>query len=255
MLVQASADAKYKPDEVARLAAYANARVDFKPGSSEPPALPEGLLREVNGTPTSATAPLKAGTTGLGFYPTCGFKLELTNVGTTAIQISKAGVRLTGQPEANPGTYRLVEMCSLAGIDHYCGPQLGGGGAPCSFYTAQIELVDGNPGTLNQQPPLAITGSTGECPAMVIDPAKSIDLRVDLWSPRNFIFPVEPVLTVATPAGEKVVTIPALAGRAAFANVDQFKCLKFQANTFIPAYDGVAALDLDKQAPNGNWCL
>jgi len=255
MVVPASGDRTYKPDEVSRLSDYANARIHFKPGATEPPPLPEDLLREVNGTPTSATAPLKPGTTGWGFGPTCAFELELTNLGSAAIQVTSVGVRLTGQPEANQGAYQLIDMCTLAGISHYCGPELGGGPTPCGFFVADIELRDGNEGTLSQLPPQAIIGTTSDCLAMVINPAQTVDLRVDLWSGQNLIFPVEPVLTVATPAGEKMVTVPDQAGRAAFANATQFTCMKLQANTFVPAYQGLAALDLHQQAPNGNWCL
>jgi hypothetical protein len=265
LVVPTSHDALYQPDEVSSLSKYANARIPSSPGPAVLPKdrLGNDLLREVNGTLTSATAPLKPGTTGYGFGPTCAFELELTNLGSATIQVTKVGVRLTGQPEANKETYRLIDMCSLGGIDHYCGPQLGGGPKPCGFYSAAIELRDRNPGALSQEPPQPIINTIGQapadtgCPAMVIDPAQTVDVRVDLWSGQNLIFPVEPVLTVATSAGEKVVTVPTQAGRAAFANAVQFKCLKFDADRFvpIPAYDGVATLDIHQQAPDGPWCL
>ena len=258
-VVAASDGRAYGADELSQMSAYAQtvATTDEHPLQVDKEIPPAALLREVNGVPTSASAPLDPGVTGRMFGPTCAFQFELTNVGTGVLEVTKAGVRLTGRPEANTATYRLVDMCSLGGISHYCGPMLGGGPTPCGYYAALLQLSDGQAGTLSEQPPLPARagGRPPQCPGLVINPAQTVDLRVDLWSSQNLIFPVEPVLSVATAGGERLVPIPSQAGRAAFANADQFSCLKLQHDAFVPLFQGLDALSLDAQSPHGAWCL
>jgi hypothetical protein len=96
--------------------------------------------------PGVATAPVPGSAPGevtsLRLSSACMFSIEVTNTGSTALQIPRAGLRLTGNPQPNQASYRLVELCSVAHDAQFCGPQVGGAPGPCSVYGVEIGLED-----------------------------------------------------------------------------------------------------------------
>ncbi|HEV3096755.1 MAG TPA: hypothetical protein VG104_06385 [Candidatus Dormibacteraeota bacterium] len=257
LVVLSSDRLSYSKDEAAAMTAFASGRSNSFTGQN--PAPMPSTLRQVAGMPTSATAPLPPGVPGYMFGLTCALELELTNTGPVTLQIPKAGVRFTGTPEPNGRQYRVIEMCSVAHSQYYCGPQLGGGAGPC-LYLGNVQLADAPAGTLIDRPlqPTMLLGSPPpgfNCPGLTLDPGATADLRIDLWSAQSFLYRVEPVLTVTTPQGDKHVAIPTQAGIAAFGDPGHFTCNKLHGNDFVPFEQGPSIFDFDKQGSAGNWCL
>jgi len=231
--------------------------------------LPAGL-RRVPGVVTSAPSarpPTDWDLAGTNWFwgSGCSLDLQITNVGSSAVQVPKAGVRLTRRPETNTQHYDLVDRCSLAITRPIpCHPQLGGGAAPCQLYTAQVQLQVADAGTVFVDAPASAGAS--ECPVLTVAPRATVELWVMAVSAQNDIYPVTPELVVETSSGERTVSLVDLSGSMAFAAADQFSCWKLQGATFVKAIDGAGVLppvdaqhnryaNFNSWQTAGVWCI
>lgn len=169
----------------------------------------------------------------------CGLNLQVSNIGTTTVQIPSLGVQLTGTPQPNTYTYRAIHACSVAQVD--CNGH-GGNGGPCSGYIAEVSL---NPGAaagavFAEQPQQhAVPGWT--CPEPTLQPGDTLHFHLFLDSPgpqpsstAPYIYAVQPILTV-TGANESITsTVPAMAATIAFTDqISSYGLHQSQDTTFV----------------------
>ena len=84
--------------------------------------------------------------------PNCFAKLEITNTGSSAIQITSMGVTLSSDAVRNTYTYNLLNVCSVQ-KDHQCRPyDQGHGGVDTCPYYAHITLAGGAAGAHVEAP-------------------------------------------------------------------------------------------------------
>lgn len=156
----------------------------------------------------------------------CSMDLELTNIGSTLIQIPKVGVQLEGSPHENTYSYHLINLCSLA--DCY----FGGSGGGCT-YDAQIQLGSGNKGTIFSGTPQGIAEG---CNALTISPAEQVFLYLDFsvapGEPQNVVYSFLPIITVDTSQGENIVNLSQMVNTVAYATANQFSCYTLQGTAF-----------------------
>lgn len=70
----------------------------------------------------------------------CTALLEITNIGSSTIQIPQAGVRLTESPQQNSYQYHLIDTCTFLSFQEcQCGG-CGAGGGDCEVYYANVHL-------------------------------------------------------------------------------------------------------------------
>lgn len=232
--------------------------------------LPAGL-RRVPGVLTSGPSgrpPTGSDLAGTNFFwgSGCSIDLQITNVGSAAVQIPVVGLRLTRRPEVNTQHYDLVDRCSVALTRPVpCFPQLGGGAAPCQLYTVQVQLSMGDAGAVFVDTP-ASAGVSGLCPLPTISPGATVELWIMAVSAQNYVYPVTPELTVQTKNGERRISLVDFSGSMAFASPEQFSCWKLQASAFIKALDGAAVLppvdpkqgrfsNFNSWQTAGVWCI
>ncbi len=174
----------------------------------------------------------------------CYGEMDVTNIGKTTIQIRSMNVRLTAIPRQNTYQYRLIDDCSLLPRQVPC--QLGGtaGGTPGLYY---FQLSKGNIGQVYSSQNQVLFGQSplGE---ITLNPSDSTEIYASFdSSPDNLIYTILPELVLDTPAGQKAIALPKLAGMLYFANTSQFSCYSLRGDTFF--------LLNDKAIPDSSFCI
>jgi hypothetical protein len=163
----------------------------------------------------------------------CGLTLEVSNTGTTTVQISSLGVQLTNAPQPNNYEYRAVDVCSIAGVSCPFGPS---GAGDCSAYVATVNLDPGAPpNTVFAEIPQQGAGEGAPCPEPTLHPGDTLYFSLGLSSSgpqqgavASYIYSVMPVLTVTDANGSNTFTLPSMAATIAFADVGQTPCYGLQ---------------------------
>ncbi len=225
------------------------------------------VLRQVPGAPTSAPMPrppVYPSYAGTNYFwgPGCALLLQITNTGSNPVSIMSSGLRLTSASTANGQHYNLVDRCSLEGTPpESCHPELGGGPAYCSVYSAQVLMAPGGASALYRDQPLS-RAENGPCPSMTIGRRETKELWIEAVGVQPQIYAVVPELEVQTSRGTSTLSLPELAGTLAFADPSQFSCYKLVGSSFVEALDGEAifpAIDprtgLGAWRTTGVWCL
>jgi len=212
---------------------------------ANPNAEPPPTLRWVLGGPTGEIP----ATTGIN----CEVNLNLTNTGTTPIQIPKVGVQLETSPQQNSYQYRLIDVCSLFPQPQQRCNFPGGGGGACNFYFATVQLGLGAKNDVYSAVPAGINNNTtpySDCGTLTIASAAQVQLSITFslapGTPNNLIYSILPVFTVITAQGEQTLSLPRLVSTLAFASANQFSCYGLQGTTFV----SVNSPDIQH-----NWCL
>jgi len=209
--------------------------------------------------PGVATAPVPGSRPGdvasLRLSSACVFSIEVTNTGSTALQIPRAGLRLTGNPQPNQASYRLVEFCSVAHDTQFCGPQVGGVPRPCSVYGVEIGLENHTSGDDVMSAPEQIDQNGQPCPQLTLSPNQSVTIVIGAYSTDPMIYQAEPVLQVITPTAQGMVTFVQLGAVYAFADPSQFTCYRLSGSTFVVWQQGASAYDFHRNQSLGGWCV
>lgn len=188
----------------------------------------------------------------------CTGDLQVTNTGSTSLQLSHVGLRLDASPVRNTFAYRLIDVCPFLVADlmgGFCGPQTGAN-IYCE-YSASIELGMGTIGTRFSSPisGFAVTPGGAACQyGLTIAPQQTmtIAVTVTLADPADApqIYEATPYLTVVTSRGKQDILFPRLASTLVYANTAQFPCYEPKGTTF-------ALLD-PQTAQRGQgsvWCI
>ncbi len=229
-LVLASDRTTYSQDEITQMGAYVSNNYSAGKSLSGETAPPPTLRWVLGGS----MEPIP-GTYNNGQFA-CGAELDLTNTGSTPIQIPQVGVRLEERPQPNAYTYRLIDVCTIKPKEPYgCLPQQGGQ-STCSMYTASIQLGLGEKNDVFSAMPTGTDFNGGNCGPLTIAPATPVRLffKFSLAAniPRNLLYSITPLLTVNT-EGEQTVALSHLVSTLAFANANQFSCYGLQGTTFV----------------------
>jgi hypothetical protein len=214
---------------------------------ASPLLLVPGALINVHSDPDS-TAPYAQ-------YPLCRMWMQITNTSQSVIQIPQVGFRLTQAPARNISGYPLVDSCSVQGVATYCGVQKGGGAAACDFYSAEVNLGGGGPDAAFFGTPRATAADGSPCPQITLQPNESVEIRLDPLSVDAFVYPVTPLVVVATRTGSMTVPLPQYAGSISFAAASQFSCLRLQGHSFVAAWSGADALNWRGRAQDAAYCI
>ena len=207
--------------------------------------LDPALLSVQPGVPTAA----RSSGQGSLFPSDCEFELEVTNSGRSAVQIARAGLRLTADPERNGSTYRLVEFCSVIHSPTYCGPR-GFGAGGCTNFVVNLELASQPNGSDFLATPVA----DPSCPQIALIPNHSVTFLFAVYSRAALIYRAVPVLDVITPSTVAQVTLPQFASIYTFAEPSAFTCYKLSGSTFTPWLRGAAAFEWDTYSQAGGYC-
>jgi hypothetical protein len=186
--------------------------------------------------------------------PWCTIVMQVTNTGGSTVQIPQVGLRLTAAPAPNADQYPLAEVCSVLASSEYCGPQYGGGPAPCSSVILAVTLSDGPAGAMFPGTPAPDPAAATGCPEVTLAPGSSVTFVLKASSSLARDFPAEPYLRVSTAAGTTDYGVPAIAGHLKFADASQFSCQRLTGGSFTVDSTGAAALDFDARAHDGKWC-
>jgi hypothetical protein len=244
-LVLASDRTTYSQDEINQMRDYVTGGNASFEVQANPDTEPPSTLRWVLG---GVTGKIPA-TTGMD----CKAVLNLTNTGTTPIQLPKVGFQLEARPEPNSYQYRLIDVCSfISPSQGRCNSPAGGGGA-CNFYFATIQLGFGEKNDTYSAVPDGINYSTTpitDCGTLTLAPSTQVTLDITFSlaanTVQNLLYSVLPVFTVITDQGEQTLQLPQLISTLAFAGVNQFSCYELQGTTFML----VNSADIQH-----SWCL
>lgn len=185
---------------------------------------------------------------------TCTAGFEVTNVGSSTVQIANAGLELTGQPMPNTQSYGMVDICSLTKLDP-CPPGLGGGPTPCSVRAVHVRLDASAGQTDFLAPPRQVDFETNQpCPTVTLKPKDSVSLFIDAYSADARIYRAIPALDVVASNGRGVLVVPSLAGVYAFADPSQMVCYRLSGNSFVPLASGETAVHFGDMAKLKAWC-
>jgi len=189
-------------------------------GSS--PQFPARFLSWIPGGLTGIGQPLKD---RLG----CGIDLQLSNDGTTDIQILQVQARLLAASSRNTYKYRLIDICPIRHLESI-GCQTGTGGTSGDCY-AIIHLDKSLAGTLFEN----TFKDVPNCINQVINPGDTLDMQVTFYSPgadSNSVYNVSLEITVES-QGKQYIEKPTKAlDKLVFARNNQFSCYRLQDNTF-----------------------
>ena len=163
----------------------------------------------------------------------CQLTLEVSNIGTTTVQISSLGVQLTSAAQPNNYQYRSVDVCSIAGVSCPFGPS---GAGDCSTYIVSANLdPSASPGTVFAKTPEQGSGDGGPCPEPTLPPNETLYFTLNLFSPgpqqgsvASYIYAVMPVLTVTDGKVSNTFTLPSMAATIAFTDEEQMPCYGLQ---------------------------
>jgi hypothetical protein len=213
---------------------------------------------------------------------TCTTDLQVTNLGKTTVEVVSAGVRLTAASRTSQGDeYGLVDDCSLTGGSSrtptpdvsptppassspaassapaspegsaapapspsrptpVCLPATGGPPGGCTVFQVSIGLTAGSAGADFEGAPSPLV--TARCGPIILQPEKTIEIRLTIGSGQAIIYPVEPVLTVVAPWGRQLRTVDDATGLLRFAATSQFTCYQRRGTNLFAALFGEQAL-------------
>ena len=246
-------------------------RYDLPSNLSQRSPLPTAM-RVVPGAPVSlATNPSDLLQVDQGVVPGCTAAVQVTNVGSAAVQISQASLVLSGPSAPNPRHYDLVDRCSLDGLAPVMNACFGGHGALpgiCLVYIAQFTLSTAAAGTRFDQRIYA-PGNDDKghpCPGLTIGPGMTKEIVLNVTSRINLVYPVVALFTVATSTGSKLVAPAELTSTLAFGDLSQFSCWKVSGSQLVEGPSGATVFGLAEGAPSGSldtdgliragaWCL
>lgn len=162
----------------------------------------------------------------------CTGLFDITNIGTTDIQISSFGATLAAMPVPNNTDYRLVNVCTLIEQQWPCAGLFGGG--PICDYAAYVNLQSGQVGT-HFDAPVKVDQGDGTCSTPItVAPGKVVEIYLKLVSKSALLYTVSLALTLNTGAGATTVDLPSAFNTSlAFANDGQFSCYGLQGSTFV----------------------
>lgn len=172
--------------------------------------------------------------TGTGAHHGCKMTLEVTNIGSDALDVTQVDVRLLGSPQPNTQSYPLIDLCSFpsASVDYCTG--WGAAAGPCSVYTANITLQGGTAGNIASS---ALSGLTPNCPEPLLNPGDTVTLAMTITSSgaqANLSYPVVPEITVQDQNGQRVVPLDQFDTILAFADASQFSCFGTLDGALVP---------------------
>jgi hypothetical protein len=165
----------------------------------------------------------------------CSISLQITNTGTTTIQIPQVALRLKNTPVPNTFIYWLINLCSFLSPAEWEGRCVGFGAGPtsCGIFSVSLFLGGSKMGdAVGNLPNGGTDPSTGNaCPALAIAPQQSTEIDINAYGPA-FVYTVIPELTLITSQGQQTLTLPTFIANLAFSN--QFPCYDLRGNTFVP---------------------
>jgi hypothetical protein len=197
------------------------------------------------------------GSGGSQYYGDCAANIELANTSSQTIQVERVGVSLLARPQPNTYTYRLIDICSLTGIDEfyrspYC-PAAHGGQTVCSGFTTDVELTAGTSGAVYDGVPKPVYKQDDHgrpcSPQMTLNPTDADEVKIH-FDAGAFRFSVALHLTLLTADGEKTVTVSQFPSALTFSAPNQFSCYKLTGTTFSLEYQGAQALEIPQEPPN-----
>jgi hypothetical protein len=167
----------------------------------------------------------------------CTLTLQVSNIGTTTVQISSLGVQLTSTPQPNNYQYHgAVDACSIGGQQIMASTNCQGfsGAGDCSTYVASVNLDPSAPSkTVFTGTPLQGASEAGPCLEPTLHPGETLYFTLDLSSPgpqqysvAPYIYSVMPLLTVNDASVSITSTLPLMAATIAFAR--QIPCYGLQ---------------------------
>lgn len=250
-LVLAQDRLTYSAAEIGRIAAAMP-----QPGPNVYRNVDPALLEVVPGATTDVTPTGLADPSALESLNNCRFEIDVTNTGTSAVQIPRVGLRLTHSPTANRTSYRLIDFCSVLQVNHWCGPEMGHGPQPCSVYAVAVALQDQPVGTDFMSAPVATDYNANQpCPQVVIKPQDTVTFVIGVYSTSPLIYRASPVLYVITATAQGAVALQSLDSNFVFADPKQFACYRVLGSTFVVWRQGAAALDAHANEMATAWCV
>lgn len=167
----------------------------------------------------------------------CELTLQVSNTGTTTVQISSLGVQLTSTPQPNNYQYNgAIDACSIGGQQIMASTDCQGqsGAGDCSAYVASVNLVPtALPNTVFSGTPQQGANEAGPCSEPTLHPGETLYFDLILNSPgpqqssvAPYIYSVMPLLTVTDVSGSITSTLPSMAATIAFAS--QIPCYGLQ---------------------------
>lgn len=167
----------------------------------------------------------------------CTTTLEVTNVGSSQLQVQQIDLRLTGAPQPNTRTYPLVDICSFPSYPFDVCTGWGASAGPCSVLAITLALRQASAGSVISAP---TSTSDASCPSPTLNPGDSVSLALTITStgtPDNLSYPVVPEITVQDQSGQHIITLSRFATTLAFANASQFTCYGDQNGTLMATTD------------------
>jgi hypothetical protein len=227
-LVLATSRLMYDSDEVQQMAAYLQALylTDQTPYA----------INEIKVPLPSSLQWVAGGDNGRQseFVPGCVALLEITNVGSSTVQIPQAGVRLTEAPQQNNYQYHLIDTCTFLSFQECQCNGCGAGVSGCEVYYANIHLGMGKQGSVFATPPTA--NYDRPCGELTLRPGQTTLLFMDFFSlppPSHLVYSVVPELTLDTSTGQRILALPKLGSSIVFADQSQFSCYGLRGHTFV----------------------
>ncbi|HEY7022218.1 MAG TPA: hypothetical protein VH349_13955 [Ktedonobacterales bacterium] len=165
--------------------------------------------------------------------PDCFTKLEITNTGTNAIQITSIGATLISDAVRNTYTYNLLNICSVQ-TDQKCHVIGTGSGSPFCTYYAEITLAGGAAGT-HVEAPLNGTASelSGVCALPLTIQPRDVATVFAKFSSPPWLYRTKLTFGVRSSAGASRLIFSSLQQNLAFIdNSTQFDCYGLNGSTF-----------------------
>lgn len=168
----------------------------------------------------------------------CRGLFDITNVGSSDVQLLSVGATHTSASTPNATNYRLVNTCTLPVQPTFCGSGIGGG-AVCRFI-AEISLQGGSAGTKSDAPVMGSPADGGCDGPLTISPGGLREVQVEFASTEALLYNVQLALTLNTSTGSMLVQLPpAFNTSLAFARDTQFSCYDLKGTSFV-IHQGVA---------------
>lgn len=212
-------------------------------------------LASIAATPSSPPTPSPgvslqwAGRTGTSGG--CPLSLEITNVGSTTLQIPQIDLRVTAPPQHNGTAYHEVAMCSFPAVREVftpipCPPGRGSTPGPCSGYSGIVALSAQD--AIGSVVATKLSPEFGDgCPTLTLQPgdtASVILLILSTGAEADLAYSVVPEVIVQDQDTQHVLTLSQFMTLLPFANPDQFTCYALQGQTLQP-------VDVDDST---QWC-
>jgi hypothetical protein len=180
----------------------------------------------------------------MAYGQSCFGHFDVTNTGSSLIQLNQVGFQSTQAPARFSYTYRLIDACPY--IDD-CGPPGIGATSPC-MYSSSMQLSLSHALSLSaigvRPAEGPDSGSSADCPAPInLGGGQSVEIQMafsglpagggDIW------FHGVPALNVTTAKGTATITYPTMTYNFIFTPLDAQgrpgTCYTQKGNTFVPA--------------------